>query len=185
MCIRDRSEEEYDISADKDRVILGRSEPAYRFGIQNTLAYRNFSLRFFINSIQGGKNGYLRANYPSGIGTSSGSAQNSNTFNHYDYWSPSNPGAEYPITWVPVQKSPPKYYQRNFIRLQDISLAYNLNKKFADKLGLDNLKIYVSGKNVLTFTKWDGWDPETGLGIGNTNAYPVMKSYTLGLDVTF
>ncbi len=46
------------ISADKDRVILGQTAPAYTFGIQNSLSFKGFTFRFFINSFQGGKDGY-------------------------------------------------------------------------------------------------------------------------------
>src|SRR5690606_17555054 len=45
------------ISAAGDRKILGRTEPAFRMGLQNTLEYGDFSLRFFIHAIQGGKDG--------------------------------------------------------------------------------------------------------------------------------
>ncbi|HBL74144.1 MAG: SusC/RagA family TonB-linked outer membrane protein [Bacteroidetes bacterium GWF2_42_66] len=173
------------ISADNDRKILGRTEPAYRFGIQNTLKYKDFTLRFFINSIQGGKDGYLGANHPSGVANTSGTAQNSNWYTFYDYWSPSNPNGKYPIMWEQAKITPQKYYSRNFVRLQDISLAYQLNQSFAKKIGVDGAKIYLSGKNILTITQWDGWDPETGQGIQNTDAFPVMKTYTLGIEISF
>ena len=176
---------EYKITAADDRVILGSSQPAYRFGIQNTLKYKDFTLRFFINSIQGGKDGYLGANHPYGIGATSGTAQNSNWFNFYDYWSPSNPDAKYPNPWVLSAIQPPQYYQRNFVRLQDISFAYDLNNKLAKSIGVQGIKLYVSGKNLLTLTKWDGWDPETNQGIAINDAFPLMKSYTFGVDVTF
>ena len=69
----------------------------------------------------------------------------------------------------------------------------------AKKIGATNAKIYVSGKNLFTFTKWDGWDPETNttltptgggtvntaLGVTSINAFPVLKSYSLGLEITF
>ncbi|WP_201300855.1 TonB-dependent receptor [Sunxiuqinia indica] len=171
------------ISAAKDRKILGHTEPVYQFGIQNTLKYKNFTLRFFINSIQGGKNGYMKANNPSGYST--GLAQNYNWFNFYDYWSPSNPNAKYKNSWLSPSISASRYQSRSFVRLQDISLAYKLEASLLNKLGIGDAKIYISGKNLLTFTKWDGWDPETGQGISNGSAYPVMKSYTLGLDLTF
>lgn len=50
-----------DITPD-DRVILGQTDPAYRFGILNKFRYKDFTLSFFINSVQGGKNGYLQRN---------------------------------------------------------------------------------------------------------------------------
>ena len=167
-----------------DRAILGNAEPAYSFGVQNTLSYNQFTLRFFINSIQGGQNGYLRANHPTGNLGTRGNATNSNWFDFYDYWSPRNPDAKYPTPWVGSPVGGRAYYQRNFVRLQDISLSYNFDKKVTSKLKMQNLKLFVSGKNLLTLTQWDGWDPETGVGIDSRNSYPVMKSYSFGLEVS-
>ncbi|MCR9064915.1 MAG: TonB-dependent receptor [Cytophagales bacterium] len=168
-----------------DRVILGNTEPAYSFGIQNTLSYQQFSLRFFINSIQGGKEGYLKSNHPiSGLG-SRGNATNSNWFDFYDYWSPRTPNAKYPTTWVGSPVGGMAYYQRNFVRLQDISLSYYFKDAVTKKLNLQNLKLYASGKNLITLTEWDGWDPEMGVGINSRSPYPVMKSYSFGLEVSF
>lgn len=174
------------ITPEDDRVVLGRAEPAYQFGIQNTVAYRQFTLRLFISSIQGGRNGYLANNFPEGGYNTPGNATNANWFDFYDYWSPRNPDAKYPNPWVGSSvPSSRAYFQQNFVRLQDISLAYTFDKQVTDKLKMQNLKIFVSGKNLLTLTDWDGWDPETGQGIESNNAFPVMKSYSFGLEVSF
>jgi len=68
------------------------------------------------------------------------------------------------------------------VRLQDISFAYQFDNSLISKIGIENFKLFVSGKNLLTFTRWDGWDPETGQGI-NSDAYPVMKSLNIGLEL--
>lgn len=172
------------ITAADDRVILGRTEPAYRFGIQNTLRYCGFTLKAFINSIQGGKNGYLGSNHPGGGANTTGNAQSANWFTFLDYWSPRNPDGKYPLPWAGASILPARYFSRSFVRLQDISLSYQLKDAIAKKIGLGQLKIYVSGKNLITLTKWDGWDPETGQGI-SAEAFPVLKAYTLGLDFSF
>lgn len=169
------------ITAGDDRVFLGRTEPAYTFGIQSGLSYKNFTFRFFVNAIQGGKNGYLGQNEPAHL-SSTGSFANLNTFN-YDLWSVSNPTGKYAAGWTVPQINPTPYYSRTFVRLQDISLAYQFDSSLINRIGVKNLKLYVSGKNLLTFTKWDGWDPETGQGI-NSDAYPVMKSLNVGLELS-
>ena len=175
------------INSEYDRSILGYKEPAYRFGIQNTLKYKRFALVFFINSIQGGKDGYKAVNHPTGNVGTKGNATNANWFDFYDYWSPTRPDAKFTTPWTtsPVSGSARLYQQRNFVRLQDISLSYSLEPKFLKAIGLENLKVYISGKNLLTLTDWDGWDPETGQGITSTSAYPVMKSFCVGLDLSF
>ena len=173
------------ITAADDRQILGNTEPAYSFGVQNTVSYGQFTLRAFINSIQGGKNSYLSPNFPAGNYGTSGNATNSNWFDFTDFWSSRNPGGRYPNPWLSTPAGGREYVQRNFVRLQDISLSYSLTNQIAKKIGATNCKVFVSGKNLLTFTKWQGWDPEVGLGVSSVNAFPVMKSYSLGLDITF
>ena len=168
------------ITADNDRVFLGRTEPAYSFGIQSGFTYKNITFRFFINAIQGGKNGYLGANPPANV-ASTGSFANLNTFN-YDLWSVNNPTGKYAAGWTVPQINPTPYYSRSFVRLQDISFAYQFDNSLISKIGIENFKLFVSGKNLLTFTRWDGWDPETGQGI-NSDAYPVMKSLNIGLEL--
>ncbi len=175
-----------EISPEHDRVIIGRTEPAYRFSIQNTFTYKNFTLRMFINSIQGGKDGYLRNNNPWSDGGYVGTenASKHGMFSGVDYWTPSNPGAEYRVPGTSGAIDPSTYRDRSFIRLQDVSLSYNLNNSELQRLGFRGAKVYVSGKNLVTITDWKGWDPETGQGY-NTSGVPVMRGYSLGLELSF
>lgn len=190
------------ITPEGDRQILGREEPAYQFGISNSLTYKNFALRFFINSIQGGSDGYLGRNDPwQGNYGTPGIAQNSNKFTDVDYWTPSNPGATYRRPGLTGPVTARRFFDRSFVRLQDISLSYNLPGDVVERIGFQGLKIFISGKNLITWTDWEGWDPETGQGlqIGNrtetdpetgqqvtvSNALPVMKSVTFGIDLSF
>jgi TonB-linked SusC/RagA family outer membrane protein len=177
-----------------DRKHIGRREADYQFGITNSVTYKNFSLRFFINSIQGG----ISENDPwAGAGGFYGinTFVANNKFSDIDYWSPSNPNAEYNRANSGSLVSYTPFRDRSFVRLQDISVAYALDKTLVKKAGLTNVKCYVSGKNLATWTNWKGWDPETssGLGIspilaGNRAAFsalPVMMSVNFGLDITF
>lgn len=189
------------ITAADDRMILGNKEAAYQFGIQNTIAYKQFTLRAFVNAIQGGKSSYLSANYPYGYNGTPGNASNANYFDFTDFWSPRNPNGMFPQVWVPSPVGGREYFSRNFVRLQDVSLSYALTDKVAKKIGAANAKIFASGKNLMTFTKWVGWDPETNtnlrpvggpadgidtaLGATSINAFPVMKSVSLGLEISF
>lgn len=175
----------------EDRVFLGRTEPAYRFSIGNTFSFKQFSLFAFINAVQGGKNGYLGFNNPwSDLGIQQGdNAIRNNWFREVDYWTPANPNAEYRITGSVPAIDPGIYKDRSFVRLQDISLSYDISQSLASKIGLKGCRLYVSGKNLVTWTKWKGWDPESiqnGSYAGlSYNAGPIMKSYSLGLNVTF
>jgi TonB-linked SusC/RagA family outer membrane protein len=171
------------ITAD-DRTFLGRTDPAYTIGFQNNLIYKNFSFRFFLHTIRGGKDGYLGAQSFT-MYNSTGNAANANQFTYYDDWSVTNPGAKYAVNYKSPQIIATQYCSRSFLRLQDISLAYQPDKSLVSRLGIEALKIYVSGKNLFTITNWDGWDPETSQGIGSGDPYPVMRSFNIGLDITF
>ena len=182
------------ITPEGDRRILGREEPAYQFGITNSLVYKNFSFKFFINSIQGGRDGYLGRNDPWTRGFQTpGNAQNNNKFADVDFWTPSNPNATYrrPDLVGPVTAR--RFFDRSFIRLQDISLAYTLPEKVLESMGFQSLKLFLSGKNLITLTDWEGWDPETGQGLDfsarqnneTIEFLPVMQSITFGLDLSF
>lgn len=106
-------------------------------------------------------------------------------FVDYDYWTPANPDARYRGQDQVAGIEYNYYGDRSFVRLQDVTLAYKLNNSLVvDKLGLQGVKFFVSGKNLATWTSWEGWDPETGSGL-EPSGLPVMKGYSLGLDVSF
>ena len=167
-----------------DKVILGRSEPAYRAGLLNSFTYKNFSLSFFLNTVQGGKDGYLKTNEPNTGGALNENSILLNCLDDADFWGPSNPGGENPRYMTNPKVSANKLHSRNFVRLQDVSLAYNVPQNILDKVGISAAKIFLSGKNLATWTKWRGWDPETGHGLSDSGR-PVLKGYSMGINVTF
>ena len=79
------------------------------------------------------------------------------------------------------------YVSRSFIRLQDLSLAYNLPTPLVRRVGITRAKVFINATNLFTITDWDGWDPEPGNGQGlNTGiTYPTMKQYSIGLNFAF
>lgn len=80
----------------------------------------------------------------------------------------------------------------SFIRLQNVTLGYNLPSSVANKLGIQALRAYIGGQNLLTFTDYTGFDPEVNSN-GQSNlepsidqyGYPRAKTYLLGLNLTF
>jgi TonB-dependent starch-binding outer membrane protein SusC len=175
-----------EISLLDDRKILGYQDPSYRVGLANTLRYKNFSLYVFFNSIQGGKNYYLGNDTPhkttywgkrdqlSYISVPSGA---------WDYWMPENPNAKYRRLDNPSSYGGSPYTQRSFIRLQDVSLSYALPKDLLDKLNIKGFSLSLAGKNLATWTKWIGSDPETGVGF--EPGLPLLTSISLGMNVQF
>ncbi len=69
----------------------------------------------------------------------------------------------------------------SFIRLKSIELGYTLPQKIMRKQNT-NLRIYFSGTNLLTFSKFKLWDPEMA---GNGLGYPIQKVFNIGMNVTF
>ena len=161
-----------------DRVIVGNELPNYRFGITNTLRYKKLSLTAFLNSVQGGNNWYLADNR----------ALNPNAFfpgriNMVDipYWTPDNPTNEFPRIDYNPRRDHLFLQDRSFVRLQDVTLSYDLsNSSFLNKLNITKLRIYASGKNLITWTNWTGYDPELGSTLGGS---PIIRSYILGLEI--
>ncbi len=79
------------------------------------------------------------------------------------------------------------YKNGSYIRLKSIELGYNLPKSVVGKAGIDNLKIYFSGYNVLTFSALDFYDPELERDNSNDNvlSYPPTGTYSFGLILDF
>jgi hypothetical protein len=71
-----------------------------------------------------------------------------------------------------------------FIRLQNVEFSYTLAKRnWFNRLGLANFRIYFLGYNLATFSKFKMWDVE--LGDGKGAAYPLIKTYNIGIDCRF
>ncbi|MBT2560913.1 TonB-dependent receptor [Pedobacter sp. ISL-68] len=165
-----------------DRTVLGSSAPAYRISLLNNFQYKNFTLSIFLNAVQGGDKSYLAGNTPRLI-RDDNSIRN-NYLSGIDFWSPDHPDGKYPRSIVSATLNPPLFQNRSFVRLQDVSLSYKFSGKLIERMKLQNLNVFVSGRNLATWTKWDGWDPETNQGLTN-DGRPVFKGYSVGLNVTF
>jgi TonB-dependent starch-binding outer membrane protein SusC len=157
-----------DLDANNDRSIIGFKTPNYRFSIANDFKYKNFTLSVFINSVMGG-NGYYMADNAravlSCITYAGGDAgiqyvYRNNLVATRQYWTPDNGVTNAPSLYFLPRRVMGIYQDRSFVRLQDVSLSYNIGKDLLNTLGIDALQIYVSGKNLHTWTKWQGWDPE-------------------------
>ena len=75
-----------------------------------------------------------------------------------------------------------RYSDYSYIRLKNMEIGYTFPKKWLSEAHISNLQVYMNGNNLLTFWKGDKRvDPETG-GVGS---YPIVRTYTLGLRVSF
>jgi TonB-linked SusC/RagA family outer membrane protein len=165
-----------------DRTVLGSSAPAYRVSLLNNFQYKNFTLSVFLNSVQGGSKSYLAGNTPRLLRDDN--AIRNNYLSGIDYWSPDNPDGKYPRSINSATLNPSLYQNRSFIRLQDVSLSYKFSNSIVERLHMQNLNIFISGRNLATWTNWEGWDPETNQGFTN-DGRPVLRGVAVGLNVTF
>ena len=181
---------------ENDRSIIGRTDPAVRMGMLNTFRYKGITLSFFLNSVLGGDKSYQGKN-------SYAELVNDNTLRHNrlteqvdNFWTPSNPDGIYALYHANPAINPFRYENRSFVRLQDITLSYDLPAAWMKKIGMDGINLYVSGKNLLTFTGWNGWDPEPDMTYQDINGQnrrtgsryedrPIMKSVTFGININF
>ncbi len=99
-----------------------------------------------------------------------------------------DPNAEYPrqsTIKVDNNQVNSTYWQRDcsFLRLKNAEIGYTFPKKWFEKIHVSNVRIYVSGNNLLTFSKFKLWDPETETS--NGEKYPQMRTIAAGLNVNF
>jgi TonB-linked SusC/RagA family outer membrane protein len=149
------------ITAD-DRSIIGTQAPNYTLSLSNTLKYQNWSLYFMFNSVQGGNGHYLFDAFPfTNVSERSDDVYRINQTSARHYWTPENRATGSTGIYNSPAVHSGVWENRGFVRLQDVSLTYNFGPKIRRALGnMDYLQAYVSGKNLLTFTKYTGWDPE-------------------------
>ena len=172
-----------------DRTFIGNNFPRYEYSLNLNLSFGNLDISIF------GQGVGLRNNYYSGTGAvpfASSDFAASLLKMHKDYWTPSNPNARFPRL-LPSGSGGNNYVassqwirDASYFRLKNVNIAYRFPASWFKKTGmpLTGAKIYVSGQNLLTFTKaWDGFDPE----INNANAefYPLMRTMTVGVNINF
>ena len=112
---------------------------------------------------------------------------------HMDYWTEENTDAYWPrpyfANWEDKNHQTQTRYLQNgaYLRLKSLQLGYTLPLSLTQKVKIQNLRIYLSGENLLTFTKLiTVFDPElTGGSYGSGTMYPLQKVLSVGLNVTF
>lgn len=169
------------IDPNNDRTIIGYEAPNFRFSIGNTLSYKNFTLNLFINSIQGGNGFYIMDNSSVvNVNWNADDVYRINASAVRPYWTPDNGVNNATGVYNTPVRHGGVYESRGFVRLQDISLAYRFNPDLLRAIHIEGCQVYIAGKNLYTWTKWSGWDPETG-----TSNSPLMRNVTAGVRLNF
>lgn len=172
---------------DKDKGIIGNGQPAFNWGWNNTVRYKDFDLALFI------------------IGVHGFDIYNVNRFTSIDLvpnkvfirdrWTKDNEDTDIPGFVKAGNTSVSGYSSRNvekgdFVKIKNITLGYNLPNSTCKKLSLNNFRIYGSVQNPFQITQYSGLDPEVALGSPLTSgadweSYPNGRSYIIGLNLSF
>lgn len=166
-----------------DRSPVGSLDPKYNYGLTNTFRYKNFNFSFMLNAMTG----YIAAFNEQDVSNATGqSSFPGRPLNMLDagYWTPQNQSTTRPGLNFTNPLLIQYYVSRNFLRLQNATLGYTLPKKLTNKMGINSLRVYVSGQNLITWTKWPGPDPESG-NAGVTGLYPTARIISGGLNLNF
>lgn len=165
-----------------DRHIIGNSAPNFKLNLGNTLNYKNFELYAMITGVFGGGGYYQRSNRAAYIIGGSGSFFGVNSM-YVPYWTPENKSNKYPAATYTGDDRFKGLQDRTYIRLSDLSLSYSFDMPWMHKASINKLQLFVSAKNLLTFSGWKGGDPEMGNTIVD-GTYPVMKSISFGVNLS-
>jgi TonB-linked SusC/RagA family outer membrane protein len=171
------------IDASNDRTILGQmNQPKFRWGITNSVKYGQFSFSVFVNAMQGWITQFDKLDY-SGINSiSSNFPFRAANMLDTGWWTEGDPSKTRPSLVYPNSLGHNWYVSRNFIRIQDVSFSYDLPKQILSKLKMQSSRIFLSGKNLHTFTKFPGMDPEIGY---SSTFFPLSRTITAGLNIGF
>lgn len=176
------------------RTVIGSPLPKWVAGVTNTFSYKGFELSVFFNGVFGNKLNFY------GVGrfsSANGRFEDNQTVNQLAAWTPQNTNTNVPQARLffnnGAQASSRFIEDGSYVRLRNVTFAYNLPKALVSKVKLSNVRLYVTGQNLLTFTKYSGWDPEvnaddvvTNIALGyDFYTTPQAKTFMGGLNISF
>lgn len=177
----------------KDRVRSKKTTiPTFTGGINIDLQYKNFSLSLLFQGAKGAERSYRSFSGGPGVGNFMQSLIENR-------WTPENPSSTNPRAWERsatywMTDGEPNntYFVRSsdYIRLKNLQFGYALPSKIIKKAGIQSMRFFVSGLNLLTSTKMTDFDPESpddapGSIWVNSQVYPINKTMNVGLTVIF
>lgn len=165
-----------------DRKILGYSKENFRLNMSNSVSFKNFELYMMITGTFGGKNRYMKSNAAAYL--TAGTGRFNDNMTSKPYWTPENQSNVYPSAYFAGDGRFLGLQSRSFVRIQDLTLSYRLKQELLSKIRMNSVKLFVSARNIGTFTNWFGGDPETGTPVRD-NTYPVPSTYSIGANLSF
>lgn len=193
--LRPGSVRKVDLSGDgaittDDLYYYGDSNPHYQFGINLGASYKGFDFSAFIQGV--GQQNLIREGNLRGPFVSWWMNQNKTYL--YETWTEDNTNARFPILSFDGSVNNWNYSQYNdinvmnvwYARLKNIVLGYTLPKQWINKVGLENLRLYISADNLWELTHVDdGFDPEAQAATGQGKIDCYARTVSFGIDLTF
>jgi TonB-linked SusC/RagA family outer membrane protein len=177
-----------------DRTFLGSPVPTYTGGINVGLTYKDFEFATYLYASAGNKIWNQSKWFTDFFGTFEGSGKGERA---KQSWTPELGNSAAAPIWesasnMSTSAAANSWYVENgdYLRIQNVSLGYNIPKAYTSKLGIKRAKFTLSANNILTLTKYKGLDPgvggaaDTGFGIDVGN-YPVTRSFNASINLTF
>jgi TonB-linked SusC/RagA family outer membrane protein len=175
----------------QDRKIIGNPNPDAVWGLNNDFSYKGFTVNIFFQAFTGGD---LLNLVSMELDRLSG---NSNaTVAALRRWTPENTATDVPkAASGRVPRTSTRFVEDgSFVRLKNVSIGYDFSSNLLSSLRVRTARIYLSGQNLLTFTKYSGVDPEVAYrseGVTNSNinlgldygSYPYTTAYTIGINL--
>ncbi len=170
---------------DYDRTILGNPAPRYEYGLNMSAEWKGFDFAVFFQGV--GK----KEIYYDGYGARPFYIGRSIMRNQLDSWTPENKDAAFPLLLIDGSGSNANNIISDFwvksgayMRLKNVVIGYTLPKNLLQKVKIDNVRFYVDGQNLFTVSNaYKGYDPEASVSSGSF--YPLMQTFTFGIDVRF
>lgn len=167
-----------------DRKIIGDPTPTWSFGFTVNASYKQFDLVIFGQGVAGNQifNGLRRLDVPGANWTSDA----------LDRWTGVGTSNTYPrlVLGDPNKNfaNPSTFHLSNgsYVRIKTVQVGYTIPRELSRKAGIQRIRIYAGSNNLLTFTKYSGFDPEIGgssYGI-DRGFYPQARSFMAGINVT-
>lgn len=160
-----------------------QNRPTTFFGLNANFSWKGIDLSFLFQGSAGRKDYWINI-YNN---TNFGAQRYASTWDHWNKpWSVENRDGEWPrLGGIGGNREDTRYWldDMSFIRFKNIQLGYSLPKKWVSKLKIANLRVVGSAENLATFSSYRGLDPEKA-GEEN-NVYPINKSYSLAVNLSF
>lgn len=169
---------------DYDRTYIGNPTPSWNFSLNNSFTYRNFDLQVYLQGVAG--NDIYNANRVTLEGMYTVRNQTVKVLDRWTSEGTSNsvPRAIYSDPNKNTRNSDRFIEDGSYLRLKNMTLGYRFPAVLLKKAYISNLRVYMSAQNLLTLTKYSGFDPEVQGGVDNSN-YPLTRTISFGVDIKF